>query len=246
MLSWLLRFDRRARGHCAGELIMSRRVTPAEFRRLNLRCHALLAAVPLHDVWAIPLDGGGPGHTIRDADAILFGSRRPAARLAVRQLFRLRWALGRVFGWDDRRHDPPALSYIHRLTEADRVQSEVRPGTRQGRFRVLYVFATEALSELRNATVHGFMALALMPRQEGYTLYLAVYVLPVSRLTPFYMALIEPFRRFVVYPALCRDAQRSWLRAQAAVGGQAVDYGSAMQGVRSVPDEFRRLAEREL
>ena len=29
-------------------------------------------------------------------------------------------------------------------------------------------------------------------------------------------------------------------------GGQAVDYGSAMRVVRSVPDEFRRLAEREL
>jgi DNA polymerase-4 len=27
---------------------------------------------------------------------------------------------------------------------------------------------------------------------------------------------------------------------------QAVDYGSARRGVRSVPDEFRRLAEREL
>ena len=29
-------------------------------------------------------------------------------------------------------------------------------------------------------------------------------------------------------------------------GGQAVDYGSALPGMRSVPDEFRRLAEREL
>jgi DNA polymerase IV len=29
-------------------------------------------------------------------------------------------------------------------------------------------------------------------------------------------------------------------------GGQAVDYGSAMRAVRSVPDELRRLAEREL
>jgi DNA polymerase-4 len=29
-------------------------------------------------------------------------------------------------------------------------------------------------------------------------------------------------------------------------GGQAVDYGSALRVVRSVPDEFRRLAEREL
>jgi hypothetical protein len=38
----------------------------------------------------------------------------------------------------------------------------------------------------------------------------------VSRLTPFYMALIEPFRRFIVYPALCRGAQRSWSRTYAA------------------------------
>ena len=82
---------------------------------------------------------------------------------------------------------------------------------------MLYVFANEALSELRNATVHGFLALALTPRPEGYTLYMAVYVSPVSRLTPFYMALIEPFRRFIVYPALCRSAQRRWLRAYTAV-----------------------------
>ena len=193
--------------------MMSMRVTPAEFRRVNLRCHSLLADVPLHDVWAIPLDGGGPDRTIRDAHAIMFGSRRATAKPAVRVLFQLRWALGRVFGWDDERNDPTALSYVHRLSEADRLQSEVRPGTREGPFRVLYVFANEALSELRNATVHGFMALALVPRPEGYTLYMAVYVSPVSRLTPLYMALIDPFRRFIVYPALCRDAQRSWSRA---------------------------------
>jgi len=29
-------------------------------------------------------------------------------------------------------------------------------------------------------------------------------------------------------------------------GGKAVDYGSAVQDGRSVPDDFRRLAEREL
>ena len=192
---------------------MSMRVTPAEFQSVNLRCHSLLADVPLHDVWAIPLDGGGLGRTILDAHAIMFGSQRAPAKPTVRGLFRLRWALGRVFGWDDERNDPLALSYMHRLTEVDRLQSEVRPGTREGPFRVLYVFAHEALSELRNATVHGFLALALVPRPKGYTLYMAIYVSPVSRLTPFYMTLIDPFRRFIVYPALCRDAQRSWARA---------------------------------
>ena len=190
------------------------RVKTAEFQKLNLRCHALLRDVPLHDVWAIPLNGGGPGRSIQDARAILFGDRR-SLNFAVRGLFTLRLALGRTFGWDDERHDPPSGSYVNRLAEADRSQSQVPPGTREGPFRVLYVLAEEALSELRNATVHAFLALALKPSPEGYTLYLAIYVKPVSRLTTLYMALIDPFRRLVVYPALGRDAQQRWSRTYA-------------------------------
>src|SRR5215472_541057 len=75
------------------------RVKPAEFEKLNLRCHALLSDVPLHDVWAIPLTGGGPGRSVREARAILFGHRHRPANVAVRGLFALRFALGRAFGW---------------------------------------------------------------------------------------------------------------------------------------------------
>ncbi|HEV8640943.1 MAG TPA: hypothetical protein VGV13_07590 [Methylomirabilota bacterium] len=82
------------------------RVNPAEFRKLDLRCHALLSDVPLPDVWAIPLNGGGPGRSIHDVRAILFGAQRPSTNLTVRGLFALRSALGRVFRWDDERHDP--------------------------------------------------------------------------------------------------------------------------------------------
>ncbi len=184
---------------------------PADFQRLNLRCHALLRDVPLHDVWAIPLNGGGPGRSIQDARAILFGDRRPP-NLAVRGLFALRSALGRAFGWDDERHNPSSGSYVNRLAEADRSQSQVVPGTREGHFRVLYVLGQEALSELRNATVHAFVALALTPSPGGYALYLAIYVKPVSRLTTLYMALIDPFRRLIVYPALGRQVQQRWSR----------------------------------
>jgi hypothetical protein len=190
------------------------RVKPADFQRLNVRCHALLSDVPLHDVWAIPLNGGGPGRSIQDARAILFGNWRPP-NCAVRGLFTLRSALGRAFGWDDERHDPPSGSYVNRLADADRSRSQVVPGTREGPFRVLYVFGDEALSELRNATVHAFLALALTPRPGGYTLYMAIYVKPVSRLTTLYMALIDPFRRFVVYPALGKHAQQRWSRTYA-------------------------------
>ena len=193
---------------------MGTRVKPVDFQRLNLRCHAVLADVPLHDVWAIRLDGGGPGRSIQDARAILFGNRRPP-NLAVRGLFGLRSILGRAFGWDDERHSPFSVSYVHRLAEADRARSQVAPGTREGRFRVLYVFSEEALSELRNATVHAFVALALTPSPGGYMLYLAIYVKPVSRLTRLYMAVIDPFRRLIVYPALTRQLQQRWSRTYA-------------------------------
>jgi hypothetical protein len=72
------------------------RLQGSEFRKLSLRCHAFLGDVPLHDVWAIPLDGGGPGRNVLDAHAVLFGDRRPPTNVAVRGLFGLRWALGRM------------------------------------------------------------------------------------------------------------------------------------------------------
>jgi hypothetical protein len=48
-------------------------------------------------------------------------------------------------------------------------------------------------------------------------LYLAICVKPVSRFTALYMALIDPFRRLAVYPALGRHAQQRWSRTYAQV-----------------------------
>src|SRR5439155_14613013 len=66
------------------------------------------------------------------------------------------------------------------------------------------------VSCLRNATVHALFAGALTETRVGYRLYWGVYVQPVSRLTPLYMALIDPFRRFIVYPAVLRRIRRAW------------------------------------
>ena len=60
------------------------RIDPAEFRRLDLRCHAVFADVPLHDVWAIALPDGGPGRTMEDVRPLVFGDRRPPVNAAVR------------------------------------------------------------------------------------------------------------------------------------------------------------------
>jgi hypothetical protein len=192
-------------------------VTPAdEFRALGLRCHLLLHDVPLHDVWVIDLAGGGPGRTMRDVDAIAETGHTP---LAVRALFALRFAVGRALGWDGPRRESVAESYLHRLTDDDRARSLVTPGTRRGPFRTLYVFADEAVAEARNATVHAFLVMALRARAGGYRLYWAVYVKPVGRMTAIYMAVIDPFRRLIVYPALIRRTQAGWAGAYGARDG---------------------------
>jgi len=92
-------------------------------------------------------------------------------------------------------------------------RSKIVPGTPEGMFITVYQLDREALAEVRNATVHAFLCSVLQPRGDGYRLYWAVYVKPVSWLTPVYMAVIEPFRRFVVYPAILGQIRRAWIAA---------------------------------
>lgn len=99
-----------------------------------------------------------------------------------------------------------------RLSDTDRLQSIVEPGTLDGPFSVLYVHTMEAVSEIRNATVHGFLVWALEPTPDGYQLFWAIHVLPVGVWTKPYLALIDPFRRWLVYPALLRRIHESWTR----------------------------------
>jgi len=186
------------------------RVDPAYFQRLNLRAHELLADVPLHDVWMVELPGGGPNRTLADARGFMSGENLMSLKPVVRSLFQLRAWLGRVFRWDSTTRTPSRQSFIHRLSDEDRKQSLMEPGSPDGPFTVIYVRPFEAVSEIRNATVHAFSVLAFEPCSGGYRLFWAIYVAPVSRLTALYMALIDPFRRVLIYPAVLRHVHQSW------------------------------------
>jgi len=108
--------------------------------------------------------------------------------------------------------EPEQWSFRTRLADADRERSSVEPGTRNGPFSVLYVHPAEAVSEIRNATAHALLVWALEPVPDGYQLFWAIHVLPVGAWTKPYMALIDPFRRFVVYPSLLRRIHEAWSR----------------------------------
>ena len=188
------------------------RDSPAEYLSLRLRAHELLRDVPVYDVSVVDLPGGGPGRSLADVRAL--DSAAAPSRIA-KLLYGVRILLGRAFGWD-RAPMRPEESLLPRLSERDRRDSEIAPGTPVGGFLLIYQFPGEALLETRNATVHGWVCTVLAPTASGYRFYFGVYVLPVSWLTRPYLLLIEPFRRFLLYPAMLRRIRRAWVAAYGA------------------------------
>ncbi|HEY1302724.1 MAG TPA: DUF2867 domain-containing protein [Vicinamibacterales bacterium] len=187
------------------------RVSPAEYLGLPLRAHELLHDVALYDVSVVGLPGGGYGRTIADVRALDSGASHSRIAIVVYQLRRF---FGLMFGWD-RQRIRPEESLLRRLTDRDRRNSEVPPGTFDGDFLVLYRFPHEELREILNATVHGFLCMALLSTPTGYRLYWAVYVRRVSWLTRPYLVAIEPFR-WMLYPAMLRRIRRSWIATYGA------------------------------
>jgi hypothetical protein len=80
-----------------------------------------------------------------------------------------------------------------------------RLGWDRGGFVPVYQEPEEQLSRIENRTVTGFLHVSLVDRRPR----LAVYVRPHGRLGRVYLRLIEPFRRWVVYPALLAAGGRA-------------------------------------
>jgi hypothetical protein len=192
-------------------------ISPTEFYALPLRVHTFLADVPLHDVWAVDLPTHRDGVTLceflrrasRDgfdaADAEI--NRLP---VVARALIRLRLFLGRIFRLEAEPKDALAASFGSRLTAEDRARSFVVSGTPEGLFRVVYRFENEQLLEIQNRTVHAAALSALAERADSYRFYFAVYVRQSTWITPFYMGLIDPFRKWIIYPAMLKKNRAIW------------------------------------
>ena len=192
-------------------------ISPTEFYALSLRAHTFLADVPLHDVWAVDLPTHRDGVTLSeflrrvsqdgfDAADAKINTLPPMARA----LIRLRLFLGRIFRLEAEPKDASAASFGSRLTPEDRARSFVVSGTPEGLFRVVYRFENEQLLEIQNGTVHAAALSALAERADSYRFYFAVYVRQRTWITPFYMGLIDPFRKWIIYPAMLKTIRATW------------------------------------
>ena len=184
-------------------------ITTQEFERLPLRVHDFLAGVPLHDVWAIDLPRPRSGITL-DAFLRAAGGRLLRPSPVVRTLLSIRFFVGRLLGWDREPDATVRETFATRLTAADLAKSRAPAGTPAGLFRIVYRFENEQLLELINRTAHAAALSALVEMAHAYRFYFAIYVRSVGRLTSVYMALIDPFRKLIVYPSLLRSVHTTW------------------------------------
>jgi len=177
---------------------------------MPLRVHTFLADIPLHDVWAVDLPAVRGSVTL--AEFLRRANQGGTNRLppAARTLFRFRLLLGRIFRLEAEPTDAGTAAFANRLTAEDRACSVVAAGAPEGLFRVVYRFENEQLLEVQNRTVHAAALSALAKKSDGYRFYFAVYVRQISWITPFYMALIDPFRKWNIYPALLRSIRATW------------------------------------
>jgi Protein of unknown function (DUF2867) len=204
-------------------------ISTHEFERLPLRVHDFLAGVTLHDVWAIDLPRTRSGITLDEflrtasvrsqvgCDCCENDRSRKGGlltrSLVVRTLLNIRFFAGRLFGWDREPASTAWETFTTRLTTADRSKSLAPAGTREGLFRVVYHFENEQLLELIKRTAHAAALSALVETANAYRFYFAVYVQNIGRFTPVYMALVDPFRKLIVYPSLLRSVRASWNQA---------------------------------
>lgn len=189
------------------------------------RIRAIAPDFAVEDVWALPVHGDAG-----DFEGLLglMASSDPANSdsLPTRVLWRIRDRLGRLFdlggistpagnGSDDGA-GKLTIPGTSETSLADRLPDDLRNTATDVDFGSLpfvplYRTDDEFAAELSNRTVHAVMHLAWVDQGgDRYQGQMAVYVKPRGAFGKGYMALIKPFRHWIVYPALMRQTERAW------------------------------------
>lgn len=78
-------------------------------------------------------------------------------------------------------------------------------------FKTVYSFENETLNEISNASEHALMHYSWIKKTDNcFKIQMASYVKHRSKFGPYYIKLIEPFKRKIVYPYLFDEFIRRW------------------------------------
>lgn len=190
------------------------------------RIRAIAPDFTLEDVWTLPAVNGSVEDFQTAIEMAVSFDPANAESLPTRVLWGVRDRLGSWFGlgrisapidsgWDDAAGKLP-IPGKNETSLTDRLPDDLRNTAADLHFdslpfAPLYRTDFEFAAELSNQTVHGVMHLSWVDQGEGrYQGQMAVYVKPRGLFGKGYMALIKPFRYWIVYPALMRQIERAW------------------------------------
>jgi hypothetical protein len=206
------------------------RLPDAEHESRPWRIREIVPDFILEDAWALPVHGDAEDFQWL-LDRTVSSAPADSSSLPTRVLWGLRDRLGRWFGLGrvsaafeggDAAGGLP-IPGTSETSLSGRLPGDLRDTARDLTFRALpftslYRTDNEFAAELSNRTVHGVMHLAWVAEGEGsYQGRMAVYVKPRGRFGQAYMALIKPFRLWVVYPALMRQMEKEYMLRRRAV-----------------------------
>lgn len=189
------------------------------------RIRSIAPDFTVEDVWALPVHGRAEDFQTL-LELMVFSDPANAESLPTRALWHARDRLGSWFdlgristptdsGSDDAAGKLP-IPGTNETSLVDRLPADLRNTAADLDFvslpfTSLYRTDVEFAAEMSNRTVHGVMHLAWVDQGEGrYQGQMAVYVKPRGPFGKGYMALIRPFRYWIVYPALMRQVERTW------------------------------------
>lgn len=179
------------------------------------RVHTIAADFTRIDSWDVPLALTDTDRFV-DVYHFLMSLDPVDSSLLTKWLFQLRYKVGGYFGWDDENAWPPIpetgeSSLTERLSAADQAKNlnpqELVISHKAGRLRTVYLFDTEALLEISNATIYALLHFGL---EDDRRITLSVYTKSRGRMSDVYMRLIRPFRHWIVYPTLMKFFAKRW------------------------------------
>ncbi len=176
------------------------------------RIHEIAHDFRVEDVWALPTPGGP--HDFPRLVAFMGSGDDPSRNWSppARMLWRLRWRIGALLGWDreDRQVGTRVPSLRERLP-GDMRDAPVGPAFSALPFTSVYQLEDEWAAEMANRTVHTVMHISWVPDGSGdYRGQMAVLVKPNGRFGAAYMAFIAPLRHRIVYPTMMAAIGRRW------------------------------------
>ena len=219
------------------------RLQPDHHLRHPWFVHRLVPDFDLLDVWRFPITASPEnGETFTTVcTCFLEQMQRPDQfKGPTGFLFKLRKSMGRVFGWDETQSalSIPGCSETSVRERLSAVEVVTMPAVKideMALFTPVYERSSEVLYEISNQTAHALLHLGWVPVENGaFTVQIAVYVKSRGWLGRMYMALIAPFRHWIVYPTMMQWMGRRWEVYRKRVAAAHFDHSKASRPLEGV------------